>query len=257
MKHSFFSSHSLRRLAPLFLLALGASAADPGRQAEIETIVREYLLAHPDVVVQAIQQFQANQRALQEKSDLEAVTARQTELLHDATSPAVGDPGDPATIVAFFDYRCGYCRQVSSPILQLAAGRQARIVFKELPILGPESMTLARAALAAHKQGTECYLQFHAAAMASREPVTPYVVERLAAQAGLDVARWKQDLESPDIKRALDNNSALAEALGVRATPTFVIGNEKVAGAIDPAALAAKLARLKSDARPRVAAAAR
>jgi protein-disulfide isomerase len=255
MKKSNLSLTLLWRLAPVFLIAAAAPAANTGRQAEVETIIREYLLANPEVVVQAIQKFQTNQRATQEKSALEAIKSKQADLRSDPTSPTVGEADDPATIVEFFDYRCGYCRKASSSILQLASGRKARIVFKELPILGPESVTLARAALAAHKQGLDRYLKFHEAAMASHETPTMEVIERLAGQAGLDVARLKADLASPDIQTALDRNMALAEALGVRATPTFVIGNEKVEGAIDEAALSARIAKLKDGARPRVAAA--
>jgi protein-disulfide isomerase len=157
-------------------------------------------------------------------------------------------------VVEFFDYRCGYCRKTSASVLELASGGKVRVIFKELPILGPESVTLAKAGLAAHRQGMELYLKFHEAAMASREPVTTDSLGRIAGKAGLNVDRLLADMSSPDVQKALDRNAALAEALGVRATPTFVIGSEKVEGAIDDAALSSKIAKLRSEAGVRAAA---
>src|SRR5207249_8659962 len=151
------------------------------------------------------------------------------ELSDDPAAPFAGEPGSTVTMVEFFDYRCGYCKQVSPTIAKLLSGSPSlRVVFKDFPILGPDSTLAAKAALAAQRQGA--YLKFHLALMTSSEPITPGAVERLASKLDLDVPKLKADMELPEIQAILDKNMKLAEAIGVSSTPTFVIGSELVAG---------------------------
>ncbi|MCC6537176.1 MAG: thioredoxin domain-containing protein [Bryobacterales bacterium] len=213
------------------------AAQPPEPSREFESKVREYLLRHPEVVMEAIENFQAARKAGQERATRAAIDSQRASLLHSLTSPAAGPADDTATVVAFFDYRCGYCKRVSPSLVKLASGGAARVIFKELPILGAESVALARASLAAHRQGMDRYLKFHEALMGSRQPVLAEAVESLAAAAGLDLAQWRIDKESPELTAEIERNGRLAAALGVEATPTFIIGNEKIAGALDEATL--------------------
>lgn len=133
------------------------------------------------------------------------------------------------------DNRCGYCRKVAPTLSKLAQANDVKLIFKELPILGEQSVVAARAALAAHKQGA--YLQAHEALLASVEPITLEWAEKLAVKLHLDVAKFKTDMESAETTIALQRNQLLADAIGVRATPSFVAGSELVSGALDMAAL--------------------
>ena len=140
------------------------------------------------------------------------------------------------TLVEFFDYRCPYCKQVE-PALEalLAEDRQLRLVYKEFPVLGPESTMAARAALAARKQ--DKYEVLHRVLINLKGQLDETAVFKAAASVGLDTERLKRDMAAPEIDAMLNKNSRLAEALDIRGTPGFVIGDEIVPGAISLAAL--------------------
>jgi protein-disulfide isomerase len=232
-----------RCLAVTVLLA--GSLAAPTRAAEpltpeqkqaVEGIVHDYLLTHPEFLIEVA--HAAQQKIKQDKADdaRQAIATYRKQLFADATSPVGGNPDGDVTIVEFFDYRCPYCKQVE-PALEALIGedRQLRLVYKELPVLGADSVTASRAALAAKKQGK--YDALHRALMLLKGQINEAAVLKTAESVGLDVERLKRDMASPEIARALKANTELAEALEIRGTPGFVIGNEIVPGAIDLATL--------------------
>ena len=152
----------------------------------------------------------------------------------------------------FFDYHCGYCKRTESAIRKLLADHpDVQFVFKEFPILGAESSLAAKAGLAAAKQGG--YLKFHQALMDLSGPITMAAIEELASQQGLDVNKLKTEMESAEVQSILTRNRDLARDLGVRATPTFVIGSELVQGAIDGAEFEKFIAQAQSRANPQAA----
>jgi protein-disulfide isomerase len=130
-------------------------------------------------------------------------------------------------------------------VLELTAEDSgAYVVFKELPILGPESAMAASAALAAHKQGA--YVEFHKALMTAAEPISMPAIEQLASKLALDVDKLRRDMRSAEVGESLARNQQLAEALGVRATPAFVIGTDLISGALEPSRLRALIARART-----------
>ena len=136
------------------------------------------------------------------------------------------------TIVEFFDYRCPYCKQVVGALTQLLNDdRKLRLVFKEFPILGPDSVVAARAALAAHVQGK--YHAMHEALMRARGTLDETTVLKIATSVGLDATRLQSDMNKPEIAASLDRNHRLARDLAINGTPAFVIGNHVVPGAVD------------------------
>ena len=156
------------------------------------------------------------------------------ELFKDPTSPVGGNPNGDVTIVEFFDYQCGYCKRVFPRLEKLLIDdSNLRFVFKEMPILGPNSVFAARAALAARKQGEKQYVAFHKVMMASRGSLNKASVLRFATDAGLDVERLKGDMEDDNINDMIRRNLKLADALSINGTPAFVIGDTIVRGAVD------------------------
>ena len=156
------------------------------------------------------------------------------ELFKDPTSPVGGNPNGDVTIVEFFDYQCGYCKVVFPRIEKLLIDdSNLRFVFKEMPILGPNSVFAARAALAARKQGEKQYVAFHKVMMASRGSLNKASVFRFATDAGLDVERLKEDMKDDNINDMIRRNLKLADALSINGTPAFVIGDTIVRGAVD------------------------
>jgi protein-disulfide isomerase len=193
------------------------------------------------VIVEALQSAEDKMKAQSEENARAAVAQRRQELLEDPTAPIAGNPKGNVTIVEFFDYRCPYCKQVE-PALEalLKEDRELRIVYKELPILGKDSVYATRVALAARKQGT--YDKFHAAMMAAKGQIDEKAVLQVAGDSGLDIERIKSDMVSAEIDDIIKRNYELAQALEIHGTPAFVIGDELVAGAIDIDTMKRKIA---------------
>ncbi|MGQ0664876.1 MAG: DsbA family protein [Pseudomonadota bacterium] len=202
-------------------------------QAEaVERIIRDYLLANPELILEAVGGLERRRDSQAEAKARAELAARRSEIFEDPDSPVAGNPSGDVTIVEFFDYRCPYCKQVAGPLMRLIADDpQLRLVFKELPILGPDSVVAARAALGARAQRR--YLPMHMALMRSRGPLDEMVVLAIAAEAGLDVARLEADMAAPEITRIIDRTRSLARALGINGTPAFVIGDRLIPGAVD------------------------
>jgi protein-disulfide isomerase len=203
---------------------------------EFEQRVRAYLLEHPEVIAEAIQRLELRERTAQASAAKSTLQTRADEILRDPDSPVGGNPSGDVTLVEFFDYNCPYCRQVAPHMVKAEAGDpKLRIVYKEFPILGPDSTFAAKAALAAHRQGK--YAALHRALMETKGKVTEKTVLDTVGRLGLDVKRLKADMVDPAIQAHIDRNLALARALQINGTPSFVIGEQIVPGAVDLATL--------------------
>ena len=157
--------------------------------------------------------------------------------------------GEPVTVVVFFDYRCWYCKKVDNQVLELAKKLDVRIVYKDFPILGPDSFLAAKAALAAGKQGA--YHQFHHALITATTPLNDALIDQIAGDLKLDRERLKKDMASPEVSAEINKTMALAGTLGVQSTPTFVIGNNLLPGALTDDALQSAIAAARGgQARP-------
>lgn len=211
-------------------------AFSPEQSRAIEQMIRDYLLKNPEVILEAIQGLKEREERANAEGARKAIVDRRAELINDASAPIAGNPNGDVTIVEFFDYRCPYCKQVKEPIATLLReDPKVKVVYKEFPILGPDSRVAARAALAAHRQGK--YHAVHDGLMRTRGSLDEAVIMKVAADAGVDVARLKRDMEAPEIAESLDRNAQLARALNVSGTPAFIIGNQLVPGAVDIATL--------------------
>jgi len=220
-------------------------APDASRREEIERIVREYLLAHPEVVREALQEGQRREQEAQRRRATDAIRAHFAELTQDPGSPVAGNPQGRVTIVEFFDYQCGYCKRQDAELKALLqADPDIRLVYKDLPILGPASVFAARAALAAQTQGKHEAL--HAALMAASQPLTDQEVLRIAAQVGLDTAKLEKDMAAPSVSQALDRNFQLQRALNIQGTPALIVGTELIPGAASLESLKALVARVRT-----------
>jgi protein-disulfide isomerase len=224
-----------------FPRADAAESVSPTQKSAIEQIIHDYILQHPELLIQALQSAEDKAKATAEERVRATLVEKRDELLTDPTSPVAGNSKGDVTIVEFFDYRCPYCKQVE-PSLEalLREDRRLRIIYKELPILGKDSVYATRVALAARKQAK--YEAFHAAMMAAKGQIDEKVIFQVAASAGLDVEQVKSDMKSAEIDDIIQRNLDLAQALEIRGTPAFIIGSEVVPGAIDIATMKKKIA---------------
>lgn len=236
----------LRKVALVLCLGafVGLSSAIPGRAAEftaeqrqaIEAIIRDYLVKNPDLMLDVLQAAQDKIKGESRDKAAATLAERRSEIFDDPDSPVAGNPKGDVSLVEFFDYRCPYCKQVYPAIeALLAEDKQLRFVYKEFPVLGPDSVIAAKAALAARRQGK--YDAMHRALMPMKGQINEAAVFKAASSVGLDVERLKRDMAAPEIDRMLKANIKLAEALDIRGTPAFVVGDEIVPGAISVDAL--------------------
>ncbi len=207
-------------------------------QQEIERIIRDYLLREPEVLAEAFRRLQQRQSAAAQTKSKQAIRDHQKALFADRTSPVEGNAQGKVIIVEFFDYRCVHCRNVASTIDQLmTSNASVRVVYKNFPVLGEPSVLAARAAVAAQQQGG--WPKLHRALLAYDGDYTVESLLALGASVGLDSAKLKADMMSPATDQALQANLTLAAALGLDATPSFVIGDRVIRGALSPEAFQA------------------
>lgn len=212
-----------------------ASAAEPVSnmsKAEFEQRVHDYLLAHPEVVTEAIGRLEARQHEQEAAAAKVALKSRVDQVFNDPANPVGGNPKGDATLVEFFDYNCPYCKRMVSVMADAEkADPGLRVVYKEFPILGPNSLFAAKAALAADRQGK--YVAFHRALFESHGPVDENRTLEAAKAVGLDMARLKADMQDPKINEQIEKNIELARALNINGTPGFAIGETVLVGATD------------------------
>jgi len=226
------------------LLAVGPAAAqeaqdepaakpfDPAQEEAIRQLVREYLLAHPEVVIEAAQAYRAQQEQIQEQRVRETLVSQREALERDPDAPVIGNPDGDVVVVEFFDYRCPYCLRVAPSLREtIKDDGNIRLVMKELPILGPDSLTASRMALAAVKQ--DGYEDLHFAFMTAPGKLNEEMAFKIAEDLGLDLDQLRRDMQAPEIDEMLQRNLALAQALQINGTPGFVIGDQVVRGALD------------------------
>jgi protein-disulfide isomerase len=236
------------------LVAAGVSAqegetrGDPGIELpadQVEAIVRDYLMREPEIIYEALQELQRRETAAEAERRTAALTARKDDLFHSAASPVGGNPEGDVTLVEFFDYRCGYCRRVVGALRALVdQDEDLRVVFKEFPILGEDSVRASRAALAAERQGL--YMPLHFALMAA-DDLSMDGIMQAAAGVGLDTGQLAQDMESPEVQAEIAATYALARDLGIEGTPAFVVDDELIPGAVSQERLAALIDEARTD----------
>ena len=218
------------------LLALAGARGTPAEPREKGDEIRSYLLAHPDVVLEAIERWQRSQMADVEREQSRRIGAAWRELAHDGVSPVIGPEDAPVTVIEFYDYRCPYCRRAHADTARLLKEFEGRIryVFKQFPVLDrpgdpPVSATAARAAVAAFRQG--CFPAYHDAVMTASGGLSEERILRLAQEAGCDLDRLKRDMGDPAIEEYIQRTLATAHALGVAGTPTYVVNRRLLEGA--------------------------
>jgi len=206
----------------------------PEQRRAIGEVVKEYLLQNPEVLQEAIVELERRQQDAQKVAQASALKDSREALVNSPHGNLVGNPQGDVTLVEFFDYNCGYCKRALSDLRTLMkADPKLRVVLKDFPVLGPDSVESARVALAVKQQlkGDKLF-DYHARLIETRGKVNGERAMAVAKEVGVDMARLAKDMEGPEVRAALQENMSLADKLGLTGTPAFVIGDEVISGAV-------------------------
>ena len=244
-----------RLLRPLLIAVAAivlAIAAPPARaqsfsdtqRGEIERVVKDYLVAHPEVLQEVLSELEKRQSDADAAKHRDGVKQYSQALFYSPRQVTIGNRQGDVTLVEFFDYNCGYCKRALADMLNLMKeDAKLRVVLKEFPVLGPSSVEAAQVAVAVRMQDPtgKKYLEFHQKLLGGRGPADRAHALAVAKDIGLDMARIEKDMAGDEAKATLEENMHIAEALGLNGTPSYVIGTEVVVGAVGLAALREKV----------------
>jgi len=233
---------SLRKLVPalLALAVFGAPAASAqsftdAQRGDIEMIVKNYLIAHPEVLEEAMSELNKRQAAVEAEKHEASITQNADAIFNSPRGVTLGNKDGDVTFVEFFDYNCGYCKRAMSDMLDLLkSDPKLKVVLKEFPVLSQGSVEAAQVAVAARMQDPtgKKYLDFHQKLLGGRGPADKARAMAAAKDAGFDTAKLEKDMASPEAKATIEENFKLAEAMGMNGTPSYVIGKQIVVGAV-------------------------
>jgi protein-disulfide isomerase len=220
---------SFRLIAPalIALACLGAPTAAPAQsftdtqRSDIETIVKNYLIAHPEVLEEAMNELSKRQAAAETQKHEESISKNADTIFNSPRGVTLGNKDGDVTFVEFFDYNCGYCKRAMADMMDLLKNdRKLKVVLKEFPVLSEGSVEAAKVAVAVRMQDPtgQKYLDFHQKLLGGRGPA--------------DKAKIEKDLASPEVKATIEENFKLAEDMGLNGTPSYVIGKQVVVGAV-------------------------
>lgn len=216
----------------LLMAPLTASAQDALSEDRVRELVRETILANPEILLEAFEILDQRVLEAEASSRSDAIGQQRLLLEQDPNAPVLANVDGDVTIVEFFDYNCPYCRRVKPTIEALIETDPGiRIVYREWPILGDGSVFAARAALASREQGL--YEEFHWALMGMEGRAEERSVLMVAQEVGLDVQQLRLDMEAPEVEEHIETSMRLAELLGVTGTPAFIIGDNLIPGAVE------------------------
>lgn len=247
---------SFRLLAPALLAlalcatpqAASAQSISGAQRGEIEKIVREYLIAHPEVLEEAMAELTKRQAAAETEKQQATIAKNADAIFNSPRGVTIGNKDGDVTFVEFFDYNCGFCKRAMNDMMELMKNDpKLKVVLKEFPVLGQGSIEAAQVGVAVRMQDPsgKKYLDFHQKLLNGRGQVDKARAMAAAKEAGLDVAKLEKDISSPEVRATLEENLRIADSLGMNGTPSYVIGKQIVIGAVGAEALREKISNAR------------
>ncbi len=233
--------------AALVLPAGGTAQAQsfsPAQRDEIGDIVKDYLLKHPELLKEVMEELERRQQTADAEKARTAIKEHSATIFSSTRQVNLGNAKGDVTLVEFFDYNCGYCKRALGDMMDLLkTDTKLKIVLKEFPVLGEGSVQAAQVAVAVRMQDKtgKKYIEFHQKLLGGRGQANKERALEVAKEVGLDIARIEKDMASPEVKATIDESFKLAEALAISGTPTYVVGSDVVIGAVGLPALKEKV----------------
>lgn len=219
----------------LFAAPVSAQSFTKEQRSEIESIIKSYLLANPEVLEEVSAELSKRQTLAEAEKSKAAVEKNAQAIFNSPRGVVVGNKDGDVTFVEFFDYNCGYCKRAMNDMLELMkTDSKLRVVLKDFPVLGPGSVEAAQVAVAVKMQDPvgKKYLDFHQKLLGGRGQADKAKAMAAAKEAGVDMAKLEKDITSPEVRATLEENFKLAEEMGMNGTPSYVIGKQVVVGAV-------------------------
>jgi protein-disulfide isomerase len=216
----------------------------PAQAHEIETIVKNYLVQHPEILQDAMEALDRRQKEADAEKARVTIKDNNATIFNSSHQVVLGNPQGKVTMVEFFDYNCAYCKRALPDMLELLkTDPDLKFVLKEFPVLGPGSVDAAHVAVAARMQDPsgKKYIEFHQKLLGGRGPADKARALAVAKDVGFDMTRLEKDMNSDEVKVTIEENMKLADVLGVNGTPSYVVGDEVVVGAVGVDELRAKI----------------
>lgn len=239
-----FAAGRLSEPAGASAVASGSSSVERGR---IEAIVRDYLIRNPEVMIEVQTALSTRQEEAQKAQQMAVLDGERDAIYNAAEDGIIGNPQGTTTVVEFFDYNCGYCKHALSDMQAMVqANPDLRFVMKELPILGPDSQQAHVVSAALKRIAPEKYAEFHVRLLGGSGRAGEAAAMRVALNLGVDEATLRRAMQDPAIDAEFARTYDLASKLSITGTPSYVIGNEVVFGAVGAAGLTDKLATVRA-----------
>ncbi|WP_102867784.1 DsbA family protein [Pseudovibrio exalbescens] len=227
----------------------GASHAQDAveNRADVEKIIREYLLENPEVITEALTELEKRRVAEEEAAKKEALASLSDIIFNSENQVELGNPDGDVTLVEFFDYNCGYCRKAMGDMFRLIEeDPNLRVVLKEFPVLGQPSMEAAQVAIAVNAVAPEKYEDFHAGLLSQSSRANAQSALDVATGLGIDEEAVKAQMDSGVVQATFQEVFEIASQLGLNGTPSYIIGDEVVVGAVGYDTLKEKIASVRN-----------
>ncbi len=217
-----------------FVPAANAQSLSEAQKNEVRGLVREYILQNPEIIQEAMTELERKQGEAERTARVKALESLSGALSESPRAIVVGNPAGDVTLVEFFDYNCSYCKKAMGDVKTLIKNDpKLRVVIRDFPVLGPDSVEASMAAVAAKKQITgEKYWEFHEKLLESRGRVGKERVFAVAKEMGADVAKLQKDMDAAETRATVEETMRFADALHLQGTPAFIVGKEIIFGAV-------------------------
>lgn len=222
----------IRYVILIFFLIFNLHSDDKNiNEQEIEDIIKKYILENPEILIESLEKFTANQKEKEQKSFVNILNNFYDTKVYESL-PRIGNIDSKLIIIEFVDYNCGYCKKTLSTISKLMKNfDNIQIVFIDYPILSESSEIAARASLAANEQNA--YFEYHSILLNNKKSINENILYKIAKELSLDIEKFKKDISSEKIKNNIIKNIKFANSLKIKGTPTFIIGKQILPGAYD------------------------
>jgi len=219
----------------------------PEQRKKIEAIVQDYIMNNPALVRDALTKLERQREEAEVAQRAKVITDQASVLFNSTRQAEVGNPDGDVVIVEFFDYNCGYCRRALNDLVKLLdTDKKLRVVLKEFPVLGQKSVEAAQVSIAVQMQAPDKYMEFHTRMLTAKGQSDKNKALRVAEEMGLDMNRLAKDMASPEVSKTIEEVYTLANGLGLTGTPSYVVGDEAVFGAVGFAQLQKKISDFRN-----------